>query len=153
MYEINNWGQNWKWPTMVSEHSDSTLFVSFKGMHLCSACVINRTSHYLRLEHLGKFCSLVASAVWELEGTLVIKIRVAQHFSACALLTFGVETFLLWGLPCTLQDVERHPFLYPVDVSSPSPLPLSSFVTTKNVSRLCQSSSGGKTAPHWESLV
>lgn len=36
---------------------------------------------------------------------------------------------------------------------APLPLPPHPSVTTKNVSRLCQESSGGKIAPRWESLV
>lgn len=43
---------------MVSENSDQIFFVSLEGMRLCSVSVLNRMSHYLHLEHLGKFLSL-----------------------------------------------------------------------------------------------
>lgn len=154
--KINAWHkqlkQNWKWPRMVNEHSDQSLFVSLKGMHLCSVSVLNRMSYYLHPEHLGKFLSLGSISSFGAGRNLGNKDQASSALLNQVLLTFWAGSSLLWGPSCTLQDVEQHPSSLP-NRCQHLPLAPLLLVTTKNVSKLCQKSSGGNIVPHWELLL
>lgn len=103
--KINAWNkqlkQNWKQPRMVNEHSDQTLFVSLKGMHLCSVSVLNRMSRYLHPEHLGKFLSLGSISSFGAGRNLGNKDQSSSALLNQVLLTFWAGGSLLWGLSCT----------------------------------------------------
>lgn len=73
---------------------------------------------------LVSFYHVAATTVLKLERTLIIKISLAQQFSAWPLLTFRADSSLLWRVHCTLQDVEQHPWSLDVNSTALPPTPL-----------------------------
>lgn len=76
----------------------------------------------------------------EISHHCVYAVSVAQGFSSLTLLTFWALSFFMCvagGLPCVLQDVERHPWLLPSNTLAPS-------YADQGIFRYCWMSPGGQ---------
>lgn len=108
---------------MVNEHSDQTLFVGLKGMHLCSVSVLNRMSHYLHPAHLDKFLSPGSISSFGAGRNLDNKNQSSSALLNQVLVMFGLVVLCCGDCPIHCRMLNSIPHPYPTDVSTPCPHP------------------------------